>query len=109
MSQDFAGTLVIERCDGEIRDISLEMSRVEKVRSTAVVLNEKTQIQMLQSCDGDVPRGMELPFNMILPRYYSCPSFSLHEFEVAFEVAIQVTFSNGFKVSFPIPIAIVRL
>jgi hypothetical protein len=51
------------------------MARIEKIAKLA--LAEKTQIQLLQVMDGDVPRGMELPFNMILPRFYSCPNFVL--------------------------------
>lgn len=50
------------------------MLRNEKIDHPGKMFNEVTEIQLIQLCDGDVTRNMELPIYMILPRYYSCPS-----------------------------------
>jgi hypothetical protein len=63
---------------------------------------------LIQICDGNVTRNLEIPLYMILPRYYSCPSVKYLWCQVSFEVNLQIIFKDGYKVSVNIPIKIIR-
>jgi hypothetical protein len=84
------------------------MLRVERVDIEGKSLNERTEIQLIQICDGNVTRNIDIPMYMILPRYYSCPSVKYLWCQVNFEVNLQIIFKDGYKVSANLPIKIVR-
>lgn len=65
---------MVDHADAPIRSIDVQMYRVETIFSNDDKVVERTEIQMIQMCDGNVTRNLELPIYMILPRYYSCPS-----------------------------------
>lgn len=71
-------------------------------------ITERTQIQMIQMCDGNVTRNIELPIYMILPRYYSCPSLKYLWCQLDFEIDFLIIFKDGFKVTVNIPLKLIR-
>ena len=48
-----------------------------------------------QIAEGDVPRGVEIPIHMVLPRLFCCPTVSVARFVVEFEMSVIVTFAEG--------------
>jgi hypothetical protein len=48
-----------------------------------------------QIADGDVPRGVEIPIHMVLPRLFCCPTVSVSRFVLEFEMSVIVTFAEG--------------
>ena len=84
------------------------MLRVERIESPLGKFCEKTEIQLIQICDGNVTRNLEIPIYMIFPRYFSCPSVKYLEYRVDFEVNLLIIFRDGFKVTVNLPIKIVR-
>lgn len=107
-TDDLSGNITIDIADSPIRSIDLQMLRVERIESEVRTLNERTEIQLIQICDGNVTRNIEIPLYMILPRYYSCPTVKYLWCNVNFEVNLQIIFKDGYKVSVNIPIKIVR-
>ena len=84
------------------------MLRVEKIEAEGRTLNEKTEIQLIQVCDGNVTRNLEIPLYMILPRYYSCPSVRYLWCHINFEVNLQIIFKDGYKVLVNLPLKLMR-
>jgi hypothetical protein len=84
------------------------MLRNEKIDHPGKVFNEVTEIQLIQLCDGDVTRNMELPIFMILPRYYSCPSIKYKWLHLTFEINLVIGFKDGYKVTANIPLKLIR-
>ena len=89
-AEDLNGFIVIDQADSNIRSIDLQMYRVEKITTSTDKIKERTEIQMIQMCDGNVTRNLELPIYMILPRYYSCPSLAYLWCEIDFEVVLAL-------------------
>lgn len=58
MSEDLNGVIIVDQADSPIRSIDVQMYRVEKISSTSESITEKTEIQMIQMCDGNVTRNM---------------------------------------------------
>ena len=57
-NDDLNGSIVIDLADTPIRSIDLQMLRVERVEQPFKTLNEKTEIQLIQICDGNVTRNL---------------------------------------------------
>ena len=70
--------------------------------------NPATEVQNIQIADGNVLKKVELPVFMVLPRFYSCPSFSYKEFTVNFELNLIFLFSGGFKITQNFPLFLFR-
>ncbi len=102
------GKFTIDFSESPIRSIDLQMLRNEKIDHPGKVFNEVTEIQLIQLCDGDVTRNMELPIFMILPRYYSCPSIKYKWFHLTFEINLVIGFKDGYKVTANIPLKLIR-
>lgn len=100
--------IIVDQAESPIRSIDVQMYRVEKISSASESITERTEIQMIQMCDGNVTRNLELPIYMILPRYYSCPSFKYLWCQLDFEIDLQIIFKDGFKVTVNIPLKLVR-
>jgi len=68
--------------------------------------------------EGNATRGLEIPFYMIFPKYFSCPNFSYREyagniywiyiFIVDFEVNLIMILFDGFKVTLNFPLNVIR-
>ncbi|CAD8044903.1 unnamed protein product [Paramecium primaurelia] len=106
--EDFHGSLIIEECDSEIRTIDLQLIRVEKLENNLGKISEATEIQLIQIVEGNATRGLEIPFHMIFPKFFSCPNFQFREFSVDFEVNLVMILYDGFKVTLNFPINIIR-
>lgn len=63
---------------------------------------------MIQMCDGNVTRNLEIPIYMILPRYYSCPSVKYKWARIDFDIDLLIIFVSGFKVTVNIPLKLIR-
>jgi hypothetical protein len=48
----------VDIADSPIRSIDLQMLRVEKIEGEGRTFNEKTEIQMIQICDGNITRNL---------------------------------------------------
>ncbi|CAD8052912.1 unnamed protein product [Paramecium sonneborni] len=106
--EDFHGYIIIQECDSEIRTIDIQFIRVEKLENNLGKISEATEIQLIQIVEGNATRGLELPFHMIFPKYFSCPNFQFREFSVDFEVNLVMILYDGFKVTLNFPLNIIR-
>lgn len=79
-TEDFHGTILVEECESDIRTIDLQLIRVERIENKLGKLQEATEIQLIQIIEGNATRGLEIPFYMIFPKYFSCPNFNFREF-----------------------------
>lgn len=70
----------IKECESDIRTIDLQLIRVEKVENKVGKISEATEIQLIQIVEGNATRGIEIPFNMIFPKYFSCPNVQFREY-----------------------------
>ena len=62
----------------------------------------------LQVADGDVMRGVTVPFHFLLPRYFSCPNTENSICGVSFQMSVSVTLGNGYMASDTVDIAVKR-
>jgi len=108
IADEIEGVFCIEECDHDIKSIDLQLVRVESVEYKETKLVEATEVQNIQIADGNVIRFLELLVHMVLPRFYSTPSFSYKEFTVNFEMNLIFIFTNGFKVTQNFPLYLYR-
>jgi hypothetical protein len=54
---------------------------VEKIESKMGKISEATEIQLIQVVEGNATRNIEIPFNMIFPKYFSCPNFGFRDYQ----------------------------
>jgi len=108
INDEIEGAFAIEECDHDIKSIELQLVRVEVVEYKETRLIEATEVQNVQIADGNVIKYLELLIHMVLPRFYSCPSFSYKEFTVNFEMNLIFIFTNGFKVTHNFPLYLFR-
>ncbi|CAD8095605.1 unnamed protein product [Paramecium primaurelia] len=106
--EGFNGSVNVEECESEIRTIDLQMIRVEKLENRFGKVLEATEIQLIQIVDGNITKGIQVPFNMIFPKFFSCSNFQFKEFSVDFEVNLVVIMYDGFKITLNFPIHIIR-
>lgn len=52
------GTIIIDQADEAIREITVPLYRVEKISGSSEVFAERTEIQMIQMCEGNVTRNL---------------------------------------------------
>lgn len=108
IADEIEGLFAIEECDHDIKSIDLQLVRVEVVETNETKLIEATEVQNIQVADGNVIKYMELLIYMVLPRFYSSPSFSYKQFSVSFEMNLMFIFTNGFKVTHNFPLYLFR-
>ena len=53
---------------------------MEKIDNKSGKISEATEIQLIQIVEGNATRGIEIPFNMIFPKYFSCPNFAFRDY-----------------------------
>ena len=54
-------------------------------------------------------RGLSVPLQLVLPRYFSCPSTANSLFSLGFQISLNIVFTNNFTVSESFDINIKRL
>jgi len=108
LNEEIEGTFLIGESDNDIKSIDLQLVRVETVETNDVKLIEATEVQNIQIADGNVMKKVELPIFMVLPRFYSCPTFAFKEFSVNFELNLIFLFAGGFKVTQNFPLFLFR-
>ncbi|CAD8113761.1 unnamed protein product [Paramecium sonneborni] len=106
--EGFNGNINVEECESEIRTIDLQMIRVEKLENKQGKVLEATEIQLIQIVDGNITRGIQVPFNMIFPKFFSCSNLQFKDYSVDFEVNLVVIMYDGFKITLNFPIQIIR-
>ena len=70
--------------------------------------SEATEIQHIQLCDGDPPRGMGIPIYMLFPRLFVCPTVTTDSYRVEFEMNLIIKFENGYMITENFQISIYR-
>ncbi|EGR27910.1 vacuolar sorting protein-associated protein, putative [Ichthyophthirius multifiliis] len=108
INNDFTGQFCLEECEGKVRSIELQLIRVEKVQNDKGSFQEATEIQLIQICEGNITRQLDIPFYMMFPKYFSCPNFTWREYTVEFEVNFIVILLDGFKITLNYPIKLIR-
>ena len=106
--EDFEGMLTIDSTDTPVKVINLQLIRVEGIEAGGEKFLEKTEIQLIEVCDGNITPKLEVPIYMLFPKYHCCPSMRYGGFSVDFEVSLQVVFKGGLSVSCTQPIKILR-
>ncbi|EAR85122.2 vacuolar protein sorting-associated protein (macronuclear) [Tetrahymena thermophila SB210] len=108
INNDFTGQFELEECEGKIRSIDLQLIRVEQVSNAKGKFQEATEIQLIQVCDGNITKGIEIPLTMMFPKYFCCPNFQWKDFTVEFEVNFIVILYDAFKITLNYPIKLLR-
>lgn len=108
LTRPFTGTLTLAKSEARVRSLELQLVRVESVATASGTQREATEIQNLQVGEGDVPRGVALPLYMVLPRMFTCPSFSSKTLSVQFEVNVIVQFEDYYSVTQNVPVVLFR-
>ena len=103
LTRPFTGSLVLTKSEARVRSLELQLVRVESVATASGTQREATEIQNLQVGEGDVPRGVAIPLYMVLPRMFTCPSFSSKTLSVQFEVNVIVQFEDYYSVIQNVP------
>ncbi|KAL4490221.1 hypothetical protein ABPG72_004260 [Tetrahymena utriculariae] len=108
INNDFTGQFELEECEGKIRSIDLQLIRVEQVNNAKGKFQEATEIQLIQVCDGNITKGIEIPITMMFPKYFCSPNFQWKDFTVEFEVNFIVILYDAFKITLNYPIKLLR-
>lgn len=108
ITRPFMGELTVVRSSATIRSIELQLVRVETCGCAEGYARDPTEIQNIQIGDGDVCRGVALPIYMVFPRLFTCPTLSMANFKVEFEVNIVVIFADDHLVTENFPIKLTR-
>ena len=62
----------------------------------------------IQVCEGDVLHGVDIPLELMMPRYFTCPSTDIAIFTLDFQVSVSIAFSNGFLLTETLDLTLVR-
>lgn len=108
ITRPFSGELTVVRSSATIRSIELQLVRVETCGCAEGYARDPTEIQNIQISDGDVCRGVALPVYMVFPRLFTCPTLSMTNFKVEFEVNVVVIFADDHLVTENFPIKLTR-
>eukprot|EP00300_Choanocystis_sp_HF-7_P031032 c40095_g1_i1.p1 GENE.c40095_g1_i1~~c40095_g1_i1.p1 ORF type:complete len:300 (+),score=83.01 c40095_g1_i1:53-952(+) len=108
ISKPFTGELVIENADSPIRSIDLQLVRVESCGYSEGMAKEATEIQTIQLVAGDIGENWTIPIYMLFPRLFTCPTISLKQFKIEFEVNLVINFEQGHIVTETFPITLWR-
>mmetsp|Transcript_34710 Transcript_34710/g.79172 ORF Transcript_34710/g.79172 Transcript_34710/m.79172 type:complete len:298 (+) Transcript_34710:3-896(+) len=102
------GMLTVEEAEAEIRSLEIQLVRVETCGTSEGMAKEASEIQSIQVADGNVTRKFEIPLYMIFPRLFTCPTVSVKQFKVDFEVNLVVHFMEGYTITENFPIKLYR-
>ena len=91
-----------------MRSVDLQLIRVESLSNSKGKFQEATEIQLIQVCDGNITKGIDIPLMMMFPKYFSCPNFSYKDYTVEFEVNFIIILLDAFKITLNYPIKLIR-
>jgi hypothetical protein len=97
-----------KECEGKVRSVDLQLIRVESVSNAKGKFQEATEIQLIQVCDGNITKGIDIPLMMMFPKYFSCPNFNYKDYTVEFEVNFIIILLDAFKITLNYPIKLIR-
>lgn len=72
------------------------------------VSKEASEIQALQLCEGNPPKGIELPIHMVFPRLFVCSTVKNRNFKIEFELQFVIIFESKHEATKIIPITLSR-
>ncbi|RXG60234.1 Down syndrome critical region protein 3 [Armadillidium vulgare] len=108
LSKPITGELCVVECERGISSIELQLVRIETCGSTEINTKEVSEIQNIQLCSGDIPRGVNIPVYMMLPRLFTCTTTIAPTFKIEFELNIIIIFDNDHLVMESFPIHLTR-
>ncbi|XP_072471070.1 vacuolar protein sorting-associated protein 26C isoform X1 [Notamacropus eugenii] len=109
ITQPLTGELVVEYSEAAIKNIELQLVRVETCGCAEGYARDATEIQNIQIADGDVCRGLSVPIYMIFPRLFTCPTLETTNFKVEFEVNIVVLLHDDHLITENFPLKLCRI
>ena len=73
-------------------------------------IKESSEVQSIQVADGNVSSEVGLPIllHMVFPRWFAAATINTNAFKVAFEVNINIVFSDNHVVTENIPLILCR-
>jgi hypothetical protein len=96
MRKPVRGYVQVERAACPIEQIVIQVIRVETVPWTQdEMIHEEAEVVKCQVVDGNIPVGLAVPCQLLLPRLFTAPSVTLPEFSIAFEMNLIVEFADG--------------
>ena len=121
MKTPLKGVLEISTSELPITSVDLVLHRIEmtqelvKRQKSEVNRNNKCylnflslQIMSIQVCEGDVLHGVDIPLQLLLPRYFTCPNIDNEIFTLDFQVSVNIAFSNGFLLTETLDLNLIR-
>mmetsp|Transcript_15599 Transcript_15599/g.21875 ORF Transcript_15599/g.21875 Transcript_15599/m.21875 type:complete len:215 (-) Transcript_15599:231-875(-) len=108
IDEPFKGELVIRHSERKIKSIELQLVRVERTSYAEGEAREATEVQNIQIADGFVVPNMPIPIHMIFPKHFSCCSMRTKQFQIDFEVNLNVIFQDNHVITENFPIRIHR-
>uniref|UniRef100_G3WJN2 VPS26 endosomal protein sorting factor C n=1 Tax=Sarcophilus harrisii TaxID=9305 RepID=G3WJN2_SARHA len=109
ITQPLTGELVVEYSEAAIKNIELQLVRVETCGCAEGYARDATEIQNIQIADGDVCRSLSVPIYMIFPRLFTCPTLETTNFKVEFEVNIVVLLHDDHLITENFPLKLCRI
>eukprot|EP00769_Ergobibamus_cyprinoides_P002273 gnl/Ergobibamus_cyprinoides/339.p2 GENE.gnl/Ergobibamus_cyprinoides/339~~gnl/Ergobibamus_cyprinoides/339.p2 ORF type:complete len:214 (+),score=33.85 gnl/Ergobibamus_cyprinoides/339:279-920(+) len=98
-----------------IRTVEVQLARVEHIlpeplsaAAPAGPAQQMSEVLLLQVGDGDVARGVEVPFHIPLPRLFTAPSLRTEAFALSFALNVGVHLQSGFLLRESIPLRLFR-
>ncbi|XP_050672967.1 vacuolar protein sorting-associated protein 26C [Leptidea sinapis] len=108
LDKPITGKIRVDECSVGIKSIELQLVRVETCGSAEGFSRDATEIQNIQVGDGDVCRSRDIPLYMVLPRLFTCPTTTTHNFNIEFELNIAVIFEDNYLITENFPILLLR-
>ncbi|KAJ2945065.1 hypothetical protein O0L34_g9123 [Tuta absoluta] len=111
LDKPITGMIRVDECSVPIKSIELQLVRVETCGCADGYSRDATEIQNIQvssACGADVSRARPLPLHMVLPRLFTCPTTTTHNFKIEFELNIAVIFEDEYLVTENFPILLLR-
>ncbi|XP_028164629.1 Down syndrome critical region protein 3 homolog [Ostrinia furnacalis] len=108
LDKPLTGKIRVDECEAAIKSVELQLVRVETCGCAEGYSRDATEIQNIQVGAGDVKRARDIPLYMVLPRLFTCPTTTTHNFKIEFELNIAVIFEDDYLVTENFPILLLR-
>ncbi|XP_026328132.1 Down syndrome critical region protein 3 homolog isoform X2 [Hyposmocoma kahamanoa] len=82
LDRPLTGKIRVDECSVPIKSIELQLVRVETCGSADAYTRDATEIQNIQVGDGEQLRARDVPLYMVLPRLFTCPTTTTHNFKI---------------------------
>ncbi|XP_044538057.1 vacuolar protein sorting-associated protein 26C-like isoform X1 [Gracilinanus agilis] len=109
ITQPLTGEPVVEYSEAAIKNIELQLVRVETCGCVEGYARDATEIQNIQFADGDVCRSLSVPIYTIFPGLFTCPTLETTNFKVEFEVNIVVLLHDDHLITENFPLKLCRI